>query len=421
MSSVVTVVSLVVAGYLGILLLGDLYLIAVHLFIARAHIEKDRRALMTATLPADSALPKVCVQIPVHNEQLTVTEAIDAACAQHWPKDRLEIQVLDDGSTDKTAEVAAAVIAARTQAPALRLYSRPERSEFKAGVLRFGLRRTTAEYVAVFDVDYRPTPDVLRKLMNILLLDPNLAFVQARLDYRNRNNNWLTRAQATELDMVMAFELATRSWNGLPLPFSGTCGIWRRAAIESAGGWLGRSLSEDLDLSFRALALGWRSRFLTSIPVPGELPVSYRALWLQRSRWSTGISQQFRYWPWALHKQLPLHKFLAFFLLFQFHAFVRSGLLLMAGCLVFAWAAAAEQAWIIALALISLISAVVVSRSIGALLAMRVLGRGIDLYALTDLLLMWLLQLILLPVGALSGLGGLFKKSAVFHRTPKGQ
>src|SRR4051812_33191845 len=142
MSFVVAALSVVLFGYLGVLLLGDVYLIAVHLFIARAHMEKDRQDVV-AELPADSALPTVCIQIPVHNEQFAVTEAINAACTQRWPRDRLEIQILDDASTDKTSDIAASAIATHTHAPALRLYSRQERSEFKAGVLRFGLLKTT--------------------------------------------------------------------------------------------------------------------------------------------------------------------------------------------------------------------------------------------------------------------------------------
>jgi cellulose synthase/poly-beta-1,6-N-acetylglucosamine synthase-like glycosyltransferase len=276
---IVTALGLSIAVAMGLLLIGDLYLIAIHILVANSEIEKEHKDLAAKVLPPPKAFPSVCIQVPVHNEQSTVAQAVDAACSQDWPRDRLEVQILDDGSTDRTPSIATTKATAWTKTGTdVRLHRRDDRSAFKAGVLRFGLARTRAECIAIFDVDYRAEPRVLRALMKGLLSNSRIAFVQARLDYTNRDQNWLTRAQAIELGTVMAFETAGRTWSGLPLPFSDTCGVWRRQAIEGAGGWSGRSLSEDLDLSFLVLSLGWRSRFLVTTSVPGELPTSLSAL-----------------------------------------------------------------------------------------------------------------------------------------------
>ena len=186
----------------------------------------------------------------------------------------------------------------RTEGFAIKHVMRAHRTDFKAGALSAGLQHTGAQYLAIFDADYRPPPSFLRDTMPALLAEPRLAFVQARLDYRNRERNVLTRAQALELDTLLAYEQAARSWAGIPMTFNGTCGVWRRKAIEEAGGWSGKSLAEDQDLSFRAFGLGWRSRYLVSVSAEGELPESFDVLVTQRQRWSTGTAQTFRDLPW---------------------------------------------------------------------------------------------------------------------------
>lgn len=420
MDSVIIALGLATTLYLGILLIGDLYLLVMHITLADSQLEKERAVLTTTPIPSRIDLPSICIQLPVHNEEAMIAEAMNAACSQEWPLDRLEIQVLDDGSTDNTSVVAAAVASAWGKAGVkVRLHRREDRSEFKAGMLRFGLERTAAQYIAVFDVDYRPEREFLQQLMKILLSDPQLAFVQARVGHRNRDQNWLTRAQATELDMVAGYENAARSWSGLPVAFAGTCGIWRRQAIDSAGGWSGRSLSEDLDLSFRALSLGWKSRLLATVAVAGELPTSFHGLSIQRSRWSTGMSQQFRLRPWRLNKHFPAHKLAVFFLLIQFHAFVRSGLLLVLACVILGEALDAPGTRTVAVSLIAVLVAIITSRSIGAVLAFRVVRRQLNLQSLWDVVLMWLLQAALLPGGAISAVLGLFFRVGTFNRTPK--
>jgi cellulose synthase/poly-beta-1,6-N-acetylglucosamine synthase-like glycosyltransferase len=171
------------------------------------------------------------------------------------------------------------------------LVHRTDRSEFKAGALANAMTLTPHGYFAILDVDYVPAPDFLRKTMTCMLADEGLAFIQARFDYMNAGANELTRTQAVLLDAHLAIEQATRSWAGHPLPFNGTCGVWRREAIEAAGGWLGGTLAEDLDLSYRAWRIGRRGRFLMTLPVPGELPETMPAWISQQRRWTKGFGE----------------------------------------------------------------------------------------------------------------------------------
>jgi cellulose synthase/poly-beta-1,6-N-acetylglucosamine synthase-like glycosyltransferase len=179
------------------------------------------------------------------------------------------------------------------------LLHRSERTGFKAGALAAGLARSTCDFIAIFDVDYLPPPSFLRACMRPMLLEPRLGLVQARCDFINGGENALTAAQQRLLDAHFAVEQATRSWLGLLLPFNGTCGIWRRAAIEAAGGWQGDTLAEDMDLSYRMQSMGWRGRYLVTVTVPGELP-SHMDTWrAQQFRWAKGFAQ-------ASRKLLPI-------------------------------------------------------------------------------------------------------------------
>ncbi len=156
------------------------------------------------------------------------------------------------------------------------------------------MEQVSYEYFAIFDADYLPPRDFLRHAMAVLLSDPKFAFVQARAEFLNRDENALTRVQALELDAHYAVEQATRSWAGLPLPFNGTCGIWRRAAIEAGGGWQGKTLAEDMELSYAAWLKGWRGIFVTSVAIPGELPAGRKEWASQQDRWMTGNGQVIR-------------------------------------------------------------------------------------------------------------------------------
>ena len=415
--TIVTVLGFALCGYVSILAAGDVWLAIIHLRFARAELAREHRLPRLAA--ADSALPLVCVQLPVFNEAQQIAPALEALCLLDWPRERLEIMVLDD-STDGTPAVAQREIE-RWRARGLMIthVRRAHRQDFKAGALAAGMALTAAPYLAIFDVDYRPSPSFLRDTMGPLLMDNTLAFVQARLDYRNRAHNLLTRAQALDLDTLLAYEQAARSWAGVPLSFNGTCGVWRRQAIEDAGGWSGVSLAEDQDLSLRAYAKGWRGRYLVSVAAAGELPDRFNVLVIQRQRWSSGTAQTFRRLPWRLLRQLRASQSILFVLLTLFYATV-SGALMMALLLVAtAWILGASKALCLSAVLLLAFAAVVVPKSIGAALAARTLGRPIGISFALDLLSMWLMQAALLPTGAAAlGRGYLFRQLA-FLRTPK--
>ena len=397
--------------YVGVLVLADLYLIAVHL--------RASRRMMRDDLPLNEQEPLVCVQLPVFNEPQQVAAAIDAFCALDWPRDRLEIMVLDDSTDETTSIVASKTEEWRQRGVAIDHVVRPDRSGFKAGALAAGQGRSAAAYFAIFDADYRPLPSFLRQTVPALLADRQLAFVQARLGYRNRDRNMLTRAQAVEFDTQFGFDQAARNWAGLPMTFNGTCGVWRREAIDQAGGWRGDTVAEDQDLSFRAFARGWRSRLLLDVSAPGELPGSFDVLLQQRQRWTTGTAQVFRKLSWNLLRGMGGLQAIAFVFLTLFNSTATAVLVailaLAAVCALVApgWAVVVGLGWLATVGLL------VALRTIGAALAARLLGRPLDFAFFCDVAAHWLLQFALLPSAGRSLLMGHLSRAVPFVRTPK--
>ena len=397
--------------YVGVLVLADLYLIAVHL--------RASRRMMRDDLPLNEQEPLVCVQLPVFNEPQQVAAAIDAFCALDWPRDRLEIMVLDDSTDETTSIVASKTEEWRQRGVAIDHVVRPDRSGFKAGALAAGQGRSAAAYFAIFDADYRPLPSFLRQTVPALLADRQLAFVQARLGYRNRDRNMLTRAQAVEFDTQFGFDQAARNWAGLPMTFNGTCGVWRREAIDQAGGWRGDTVAEDQDLSFRAFARGWRSRLLLDVSAPGELPESFDVLLQQRQRWTTGTAQVFRKLSWNLLRGMGGLQAIAFVFLTLFNSTATAVLVailaLAAVCALVApgWAVVVGLGWLATVGLL------VALRTIGAALAARLLGRPLDFAFFCDVAAHWLLQFALLPSAGRSLLMGHLARAVPFVRTPK--
>ncbi|EXJ15746.1 glycosyltransferase [Imhoffiella purpurea] len=248
---------------------------------------------LAISVPEEAELPKVLVQLPLFNEGELVERILGAVMALDWPRDRLEIQVLDDSIDGSLAVSRHAVSELRQRGVRIELLHRVERTAFKAGALAAGLERSDAPFVAVFDADFIPPRDFLRKTVGALLAGPDLAYVQTRWAHINREESLLTRIQARLLDSHFCVEQEARWRLGLPVPFNGTCGLWRREAILDAGGWEGDTLTEDLDLSLRARLRGWRSAYMMDLTVPGVLPNSARAWRVQQFRWTKGFVQCF--------------------------------------------------------------------------------------------------------------------------------
>lgn len=241
-------------------------------------------------LAAFDTLPFVTVQLPVFNEPYVVRRLLEAVARFDYPKDRVEIQLLDD-STDHTPSVAAACIAAlREQGYRVHHLRRAHRRGFKAGALAEGLSTAQGELVAVFDADFVPQPDFLRRTVHYFT-DPRVGMVQARWGHLNRPDSPLTRAQALMLDGHFLIEQVARSRSGRFFNFNGSAGVWRRAAITDAGGWQSDTLSEDLDLSYRAQLKGWRFIYADDVTAPAELPIEMSSLKIQQHRWTKGSIQ----------------------------------------------------------------------------------------------------------------------------------
>jgi cellulose synthase/poly-beta-1,6-N-acetylglucosamine synthase-like glycosyltransferase len=240
--------------------------------------------------------PDVLVQVPLYNERYVAERVIDAVAALDYPTDRLHIQILDD-STDDTALLARARVAYhRARGVAITYLYRSARDGYKAGALAAGLAAAgpAPEFVAIFDADFAPPRDFLRRLLPHFFADPRLGLVQARWDHLNPHRNAITRAQALALDGYFCVEQVARSRAGWLLSFNGSAGIWRRACIEDAGGWQGDTLAEDLDLSYRAQLRGWRLDYRLEAAAPAELPSSLLGVKRQQFRWAKGSFQVLR-------------------------------------------------------------------------------------------------------------------------------
>lgn len=276
------------------------------------------RGLDAPPPPLPPQLPVVTVQLPLYNELYVAERLIDAVAALDWPRDRLQIQVLDD-STDETVDVCRA----RVEALAARGFDiqhlhRSERRGFKAGALAAGLAEARGELVLILDADFVPPSELLREMAGYFA-DPELAMVQVRWEHLNRDYSALTRVQALLLDGHFVIEQTVRSRTGRFFNFNGTAGLWRRAAIDDAGGWNSDTLTEDLDLSYRALLRGWRFHYLVGTAAPAELPVHMNGFKGQQFRWAKGGVQVARkvLGP-VLRARLPLRvKIEAFFHLTQ--------------------------------------------------------------------------------------------------------
>lgn len=237
--------------------------------------------------------PDVAVQIPLYNELLVAERLLNAVCAFDYPRKHLFIQILDDSTDQTTEKIQLRMEHFRSLGYQIQMLHRTDRTGFKAGALAEGMKYIKAEYVAVFDADFVPPPDFLRKVIAHFCANPRVGMVQTRWGHLNRNTNLLTRTQALFLDGHQIVEQVARSRSGLLLNFNGSGGVWRTRCVEESGGWQWNTLSEDIDLSYRAQMRGWKFVFLPDIVVPAEVPPSLLSFKTQQKRWTFGHIQVF--------------------------------------------------------------------------------------------------------------------------------
>jgi cellulose synthase/poly-beta-1,6-N-acetylglucosamine synthase-like glycosyltransferase len=282
-----TLARLAVWAYLAVLTLICVY--GAHRYFLLLLFYRVRKAAPTPASRFDQ-LPPVTIQLPMFNEQFVAERIIANACKVDYPRDRLQIQVLDD-STDSTREIArAAVERMRAAGHDIVYLHRADRTGYKAGALEAGTQTATGDYIAIFDADFVPPTDILMRTIHHFT-DPKVGMVQTRWDHLNRDISLLTRAQAILLDGHFVIEHTARNRTGRFMSFNGTAGVWRKSAIADAGGWQHDTLTEDLDLSYRAQLRGWKFVFLPQLTSPAELPPEMNAFKAQQHRWTKGGAQ----------------------------------------------------------------------------------------------------------------------------------
>src|SRR5262249_33872732 len=280
--------------YFSVLLALSAYgLHRLHLVVLCARHKKRIRSAQLAPPIVEEELPRVTIQLPLFNESPVATRLLDAVAKTDYPRHLLEIQVLDD-STDETQELVAAHVERLREEGIDAVYlHRTDRTGYKAGALDAGLKVAKGELVAIFDADFIPQPDFVRSIVSHFQ-DPQVGMVQTRWGHLNRDVSILTKVQALMLDGHHLVENRARFGAGLLFNFSGTGGMWRAAAIGSAGGWQHETLTEDLDLSYRAQMVGWKFIYREDVVSPSELPEDVSAVRAQQHRWAKGTVQTAR-------------------------------------------------------------------------------------------------------------------------------
>ena len=270
--------------------LGVLSIYGVHRYEMIRTYFKHRKKVMNNPPARFDQLPKVTIQLPLYNERYVVERLIEETVKMEYPKELLQIQVLDD-STDDTAPFAEALVERyNALGYPIEYHHRTKREGFKAGALQEGLKTATGDFVAVFDADFCPPPEFLKHTIHFFA-DPEVGVLQTRWSYFNREYSFLTRVEAMLLDGHFILEHGARSRAGYFFNFNGTAGILRKKMIDDAGGWQHDTLTEDTDLSYRAQLKGWRFMYLPGLECPSELPVEMHGFQVQQSRWAKGLTQ----------------------------------------------------------------------------------------------------------------------------------
>jgi len=287
-------------GGLALYGLHRLWLLSLWLMVRR------RPVLTTPSFSLTENPPKVTVQLPIYNERFVAARLLDAVAEINWPRSRMEIQVLDDSTDDTRKIVDERAAFWSDKGISMKVLRRGHRNGFKAGALALGMTEAGGELIAIFDADFLPPPDFLVRTAPYFS-NPKVGMVQARWGFINQKYSWLTNIQSILLGPHFSIEHLVRFRRGLFFNFNGTAGVWRREAIESSGGWQSDTVTEDLDLSYRAQLAGWRFVYLDGIIVPSELPTTLAAFRSQQQRWAKGsIQTAKKILPRLLMAPLPL-------------------------------------------------------------------------------------------------------------------
>ncbi len=291
--------------YFVVLILLAAY--GVHRYILVYLYYKHKKNRTTDPAGQFAELPRVTVQLPIFNEQFVVERLLESICGLQYPHDRLDIQVLDD-STDETQAVARQLVEQyASQGYPITYLHRENREGFKAGALAEGMNTARGEFIAIFDADFTPPEDFLLRTIHHFA-DPKIGMVQTRWTHINRNYSFLTEVEAILLDGHFVLEHSGRARSNVFFNFNGTAGVWRRCAIEEAGGWQHDTLTEDTDLSYRAQLKGWKFLYLQDVECPAELPIEMTAFKTQQARWAKGLIQTSKkILPEVLKSDHPFH------------------------------------------------------------------------------------------------------------------
>jgi cellulose synthase/poly-beta-1,6-N-acetylglucosamine synthase-like glycosyltransferase len=234
--------------------------------------------------------PRVTIQLPIFNERYVVERLIESVCRFDYPKELFEIQILDDSTDDTVGTARALTQQMKDRGFDIQYIHRDNRTGFKAGALKEGLKAAKGDLVGIFDADFVPHPEFLKETVPYFA-DPEVGMIQTRWGHINSDYSLLTRAQSIGIDGHFGVEQAARAWSGFFMNFNGTAGIWRKKTIKDAGGWQADTLTEDLDLSYRAQLKGWKLKFITDVVCPAEVPVAITAFKSQQFRWAKGSIQ----------------------------------------------------------------------------------------------------------------------------------
>ncbi|MBG44776.1 MAG: glycosyl transferase family 2 [Aequorivita sp.] len=308
--------SIIIAIYSIALLLIFMYALAqLNLLFNYLRARKKNSDSPTFDFSKEKEIPFVTIQLPVYNELYVMERLLDNIAEIDYPKEKLEIQVLDDSTDESFEETARHIEELRKTGLDIQHLTRKDRVGFKAGALKEGLKTAKGEYIAIFDADFLPKKDWLKNTIPYFK-DPEIGVVQTRWGHLNRDYSILTRVQAFALDAHFTLEQVGRNSKGHFINFNGTAGVWRKECILDAGNWEGDTLTEDLDLSYRAQLKNWKFKYLEQVETPAELPVVISAARSQQFRWNKGGAENFQKMAWRVFKspdisiKTKLHSFL---------------------------------------------------------------------------------------------------------------